>query len=108
MSYEAYTKKTSYELWRKKKSNISYFHPFSCKYFFHYNGKNYLGNLIEEVTQESEAGEDQIYSFKLAKDISKVSTEDLTEESTTAKVESTIPTAKENIPREWRHNASYA
>ena len=67
-----------------------------------------LEKQIEEVTKESEAGEDEIYSFKLAKDISKVSTEDLTEESTNAKVESTIPTAKENIPREWRQNASYA
>ncbi|KAH0650271.1 hypothetical protein KY284_030183 [Solanum tuberosum] len=38
-------KKTPYELWRGKKPNISYFHPFSCKCFIHNNGKNNLGKF---------------------------------------------------------------
>ena len=66
-----------------------------------------LENLIQQVTKESEAG-DEIYSFKLGKEISIVSTKDLTEESATTEAESTIPAEKANIPREWRHNASYA
>lgn len=48
--------------------------------------------------QESEAGEDEINSFKLSKDVS--TTEDLIEESVTAEAESTIPTDKANIPTE--------
>lgn len=35
-------KKTPYELWKVKKTNISYFHPFGYKYFIQNNGKNNL------------------------------------------------------------------
>ena len=35
-------KKTPYELWRGRKPNISYFHPFGCNCFIHNNGKNNL------------------------------------------------------------------
>lgn len=38
-------KKTPYELWNGKKPNISYFHPFRCKYFIHNNGKDNLGKF---------------------------------------------------------------
>ncbi|KAH0773457.1 hypothetical protein KY290_010594 [Solanum tuberosum] len=38
-------KKTPYELWRGKKPNINYFHPFGCKCFIHNNGKNNLGKF---------------------------------------------------------------
>ena len=38
-------KRTTYELFKGKKPNISYFRPFGCKYFVHNNGKNNLGNL---------------------------------------------------------------
>ena len=38
-------KKTPYELWRGKKPNISYFHPFGCKCYIHNNGKNNLGKF---------------------------------------------------------------
>ncbi|XP_070023318.1 uncharacterized protein [Nicotiana sylvestris] len=38
-------KKTPYELWNGKKSNISYFHPFGCKCFVHNNGKDNLGKF---------------------------------------------------------------
>ena len=57
--------------------------------------------------QESEVGNDETDSFKLAKDITKVSTENLIEEPSTAEAESTTPADKVNIPREWRHIVSY-
>ena len=38
-------KKTPYELFREKKPNISYFHPFGCKYFVLNNGKDNLGKF---------------------------------------------------------------
>ena len=57
--------------------------------------------------QESEVGDDEIDSFKLAKDIQKVSTENIIEEPSTAEAESTTRADKVNIPREWRHSVSY-
>lgn len=38
-------KKTPYELWRGKKSNIRYFYPFGCKCFIQNNNKNNVGNF---------------------------------------------------------------
>ena len=38
-------KKTPYELFRERKSNISYFYPFGCKYFVLNNGKDNLGKF---------------------------------------------------------------
>ena len=38
-------KKTPYEFFREKKPNISYFHPFGCKYFVLNNGKDNLGKF---------------------------------------------------------------
>ena len=38
-------KKTLYELFRERKPNISYFHPFGCKCFVLNNGKNNLGKF---------------------------------------------------------------
>ena len=35
-------KKTPYELWKNRKSNISYFHVFGCKCFIHNNNKDNL------------------------------------------------------------------
>ncbi|XP_049414790.1 uncharacterized protein LOC125877580 [Solanum stenotomum] len=62
-----------------------------------------LGYGIENLdTQESEAGEDEIKSSKSAEDISKMSTENITEEPATAEVELTTPADKINVPREWR------
>ncbi|KAH0755142.1 hypothetical protein KY290_025412 [Solanum tuberosum] len=75
-------KKTPYELWRGKKPNISYLHPFGCKYFIHNNGKNNL-------------------------DIPNITLVPNTDESAAMEMESTTPADKTNIPREWRHNASY-
>ena len=37
--------KTPYELWRGKKQNSSYFHPFRCKCFIYNNVKNSLGKF---------------------------------------------------------------
>ena len=37
--------KTPYELFREKKPNISYFHPFGCKYFVLNNRKDNLGKF---------------------------------------------------------------
>lgn len=34
-------KKTPYELWHRKKSNVGYFHTFGLTYFIHNNGKNH-------------------------------------------------------------------
>ena len=38
-------KKTLYELFRERKPNISYFHPFGCKCFVLNNGKDNLGKF---------------------------------------------------------------
>ena len=38
-------KKTLYELFRERKPNISYFHPFGCKCFILNNGKDNLGKF---------------------------------------------------------------
>ena len=38
-------KKTPYDLFRERKSNISYFHPFGCKCFVLNNGKDKLGKF---------------------------------------------------------------
>ena len=38
-------KKTPYELFRERKPNISYFHPFGCKCFVLNNGKHNLGKF---------------------------------------------------------------
>ena len=38
-------KKTPYELFRERKLNISYFHPFGCKCFVLNNGKDNLGKF---------------------------------------------------------------
>ena len=35
-------KETPYELWKKRKSNISFFHAFGCKYSTLNNGKDNL------------------------------------------------------------------
>ena len=37
--------KTPYEIWKGKKPNISYFHPFGCKVFILNNGKDNLGKF---------------------------------------------------------------
>ena len=37
--------KTHYEIWKYKKPNISYFHPFGCKVFVLNNDKDNLGNF---------------------------------------------------------------
>lgn len=39
-------KKIPYELWKSKRPNISYFHPFGCKCFVHNNDKDNLESLI--------------------------------------------------------------
>ena len=38
-------KKTPYKLWKRGKSNVSFFHAFGCKYFVHNNGKDNLGKF---------------------------------------------------------------
>jgi len=38
-------KKTPYELWKGKRPNIGYFHPFGGKCFVHNNGKDNLGKF---------------------------------------------------------------
>ena len=38
-------KKTPYELWNGRKSNISYFHVFGCKCYIHNNEKDNLENF---------------------------------------------------------------
>ena len=38
-------KRASYELWKGRLPNISYFHAFGCKYFVHNNGKESLGKF---------------------------------------------------------------
>ena len=38
-------KKTPYELFKERKPNISYFHPFGCKCFVLNNGKDNLGKF---------------------------------------------------------------
>ena len=38
-------KKTSYELWKDRKPNISYFHVFGCRCFIHNNEKDNLGKF---------------------------------------------------------------
>ncbi|KAH0716587.1 hypothetical protein KY285_012618 [Solanum tuberosum] len=115
-------KKTPYELWRRKKPNISYFYPFGCKCFIHNNGKNNLGKFDPRSDEESvhvvfddtnprvqeiEVGDDETTSFNQSEAISEVITETNTEELATAEVESTTPVDKTNVPMEWRHNASY-
>ena len=37
--------KTSYELWKDKKPNVSYFRAFGCKYFVLNNNRDNLGKL---------------------------------------------------------------
>ena len=37
--------KTPYEIWKDKKPNISYFHPFGCKVFILNNDKDNLGKF---------------------------------------------------------------
>ena len=37
--------KTPYEIWKGKKPNISYFHPFGCKVFILNNRKDNLGKF---------------------------------------------------------------
>ena len=44
-------KKTPYELWKGRKSNISYFHLFGCKCFI-LNTKDNLENFIHRVMME--------------------------------------------------------
>jgi len=56
---------------------------------------------------EVEGGKDEFASFKPAEDFSNTSTETITEEPATVEVESTTPANKVNIPRGWKHNASY-
>ena len=41
ISIRPIVEKTPYELWKNKKLNISYFHPFGCTYFI-LNTKNHL------------------------------------------------------------------
>ncbi|KAH0773745.1 hypothetical protein KY290_010882 [Solanum tuberosum] len=103
-------KKTPYELWRGKKSYISYFHPFGCKCFIHNNGKNNLGKydprsdkVFDDTNprvQEIEGGDDEITSLKPTEEISKVTLEPNTDESAIAEVELTTLADKANIPRE--------
>ncbi|KAH0657870.1 hypothetical protein KY289_026618 [Solanum tuberosum] len=57
--------------------------------------------------QETEVGDDEITSLKPTEEISKVTLELNTDESAITEVESTTPADKANIPREYRHNASY-
>ncbi|KAI4338257.1 hypothetical protein L6164_016599 [Bauhinia variegata] len=38
-------KKTSYELWKRRKPSVSYFCAFGCVCFIHNNGKNALGKF---------------------------------------------------------------
>jgi len=57
--------------------------------------------------QETEVGDDETPSLKQTEETPKVTLVPNTEESTTTEVKSTTPTEKANIPREWRHNASY-
>ena len=38
-------KKTLYELWKDRKSNLDYFHTFGCRCFIHNNGKDNLENF---------------------------------------------------------------
>ena len=42
-------KKTPYELFRERKPNISYFHPFGCKCFVLNNGKDNLGKFDAKI-----------------------------------------------------------
>ena len=42
-------KKTPYEIFKERKPNISYFHPFGCKCFVLNNGKDNKGNLMQKV-----------------------------------------------------------
>ena len=44
-------KKTPYELWHDRKSNIGYFHIFRCKCFFHNNKKDNLGKFDAKVDE---------------------------------------------------------
>ncbi|XP_070030113.1 uncharacterized protein [Nicotiana sylvestris] len=46
-------KKTHYELWKDKRPNISYFHPFGSKCFIHNNGKGNLGKFYPRSDEES-------------------------------------------------------
>ncbi|KAA3487416.1 Retrovirus-related Pol polyprotein from transposon TNT 1-94 [Gossypium australe] len=44
-------KKNPYELFKNKKPNISYFHPFGCKYFVLNNGKdNFAYRVFKKIT----------------------------------------------------------
>ena len=40
--------KTPYELWKNRKPNISYFHPFGCTYFI-LNTKDYLNKFYSKA-----------------------------------------------------------
>ncbi|KAH0665666.1 hypothetical protein KY285_026872 [Solanum tuberosum] len=68
-----------------------YLHPFGCKCFIHNNGKNNLGK----------------FDPKSDEDIPNITLEPNTDESAATEIESTTPADKTNIPKEWRHNASY-
>ncbi|KAH0693503.1 hypothetical protein KY285_020600 [Solanum tuberosum] len=104
-------KKTRYELWRGKKPNISYFHPFGCKCFIHNNGKNNLGKFnprsdeVIDVQQTEDIS--QVSPVQSTEDIAKATLEPNTDKSATTEMESTTPVNKANIAREWRHNANY-
>ncbi|XP_049378086.1 uncharacterized protein LOC125842830 [Solanum stenotomum] len=66
-----------------------------------------MGKQTRSSFKETEVGDDEITSLKQTEEISKVSPKPNTDESATTEVESTTLSDKANIPREWRHNASY-
>ena len=45
-------KKTPYELWKDRKSNISYFHIFGCKYFILNNKKDNLKKFDAKLDED--------------------------------------------------------
>lgn len=91
--------KTPYELWIGKKPNISYFHPFGCKFFIHNNGKNNLGcRRSQEVKAKSlPLKQLKILHISILKALLK---------SRLSQRQSWLLKLTK-VPREWRNNTSY-
>lgn len=44
-------KKTPYELWKRRKNNVGYFHVFGCKFFVLNNNKDNLSKFDTKVDE---------------------------------------------------------